>query len=180
MKSLNLVLALGSLLSVNALRAEQVDVIADAINDGDLETLRIMVTVGTTHNHSFAVTQAQKETYETLAQAKIEKCKEECVEATSLSSLGSLDWLSLTAFASLTASGIFAVHDSLSGDEATKKEKYWKKPAGFGLLLYGFGGCLRALKDVIKHATEVRTKAKANLKKAEKVAKLVHAIPVTK
>ena len=61
MKNIPLMLALGSLLSMSAARAtEPIDVIADAINDSDLETLRILVTVGTTHNHTFTVTKSQK------------------------------------------------------------------------------------------------------------------------
>lgn len=170
-------LTLSSLLSITALRAD-VDVVADAINDSDLETLRILVTVGTTHNHSFTVTQAQKEKYKELAVARVNKCKEDCANTTSFNTVLGFDWLSLGAYVALTGSGILAIHDCVKND--AKPEKSWKTWSGFGAFLYGFGNTLRSVKDVIKHSTEHKCKVQDALKKAEKVAVLVNSIPVSK
>lgn len=155
-------------------------IIEDAIKDSDLETLRIIASVGTTHNHSFKVTKDQKATYVQLAQEKVEKCKETSSSSFSLSALTSLDWISITAFAALTVSSGILVFDSIRTDiDPAQNSKYWRKVSGFGSgLLYGVGGALRSLKDLMKHSTEANCKAKEALKKAEKVLTLVEALPV--
>ncbi len=173
MKNLKLMLTLSSLLSITALRAD-VDVVADAINDSDLETLRILVTVGTTHNHSFTVTKAQKEKYKELAQAQVLIKKDNC----SKQPFSELDWLALAGFAAGTVAGAGLVYKSFIS--AKPEENLKQGFLGISGFCYGLSNTIRSVKDILKHVAEQRSKAKNALKKAEKVATLVDSMPVSK
>lgn len=174
---------------MNALSASDAIDIEAAIKEGELETLRILVTVGSTHNHSFAVTKDEKAKYQELAAAQVEKCKQDHDQTFSKKVITSLDWVSLAAFAALTASSCIALSEAKFGSKAEKwilapnDPKDPNKGHSFnifaiGTALYGFGNALRSLKDLLKHSNDYHCKAKEALKKAQQIARLVDAIPV--
>lgn len=173
--------ALGGLLSTTAMHAK-LDIVENAIKDSDVKTLTFLTVIGTTHNNSFAVTEEQKAAYTELAKIQVEKCQSSSCTLSYDATLG-LDWLSIIASGALAASAVIGIVDTWSGkdDKKVVKDASGKVSlniVGHGALLLGLGNTIKSVKDLFKHITEHRTKAKKDLKKAEEVLKLVEAMPV--